>query len=75
MTGVGHYYQERHRGLVQCKKCGGEMVLRSLTGHMQTQHFKEEGGRRRWGATAPSGEPHTYRMAFLTARGPWNFPV
>ena len=50
-------------------------MLRSLAGHMQINHGKESVGRRSWESTAPSGEPHTYRMAFPTSGGPWNFPV
>ena len=51
------------------------MALRSLAGHMQTQHGREAEGRHIWEATNPSEQPCTYRMAFLTARRPRNCPV
>ena len=42
---------------------------------MQTQHGKEAVGRWHWEATAPGGEPHTYRMSFPTVEAPRNCPV
>ena len=39
---------------------------------MQTQHGKEAGGRRRWEATPPSGDPRNYRIALVDAGGPRN---
>ena len=75
MTGAGPSYRERQRGRVQCTECREEMALGSLAGHMQTQHGKEAGGRRRWAATVPGGEPSTYMMAVLTAGGPRNCPI
>ena len=51
------------------------MALRLLSGHMQTQHGKEAGGRLRWEAMTTSGEPRTYRMALPTSEGPCNCPV
>ena len=42
---------------------------------MQTQNGRAAEGRRSWEATNPGEELRTYRMAFLTAEVPWNFPV
>ena len=75
MMGAGPSYQERQRGQVQCTECREEMALGLLAGHMQTQNGKEEGGRRCWEATPPGMEPHTYRMALLTAGVLQNCPV
>ena len=74
MKGLGTSYQERQRGQVQCTKYREEIALRFLEGHMQIQNGKESVGRRHWEATSPSGEPHTYRMAFLAAGGPRGVP-
>ena len=72
MTGAGPSYWDMQRGRVQCTDYGEEMLLGLLAGHMRTQHGEEAGGRRHWETTAPSEEPRTYRMAFLTTKGPRN---
>ena len=51
------------------------MVLGFLAVRLQKQHGKATGGIQHWGATAPGGEPRTYKMYFLTAGGPRNCPV
>ena len=68
MTGAGTSYCESQWIWLQCTECGGQMTIGLLAVHLQKQHGKEAGGRRYWGTTAPVGEPHTYRMAFLIAR-------
>ena len=75
MTRAGPSYQERQRGRIQCKECGGEMEIGSMEGHMKTQHGRAVEGRRRWEATDPGEEPRTYRMALPTNEGPRNCPV
>ena len=74
-TGARPSYQDRQRVWGQCTECREDMALMSLTVHMQTQHGKEAFGRQNWETTPTGGEPHTYRMEFLTAGGPWNYPI
>ena len=38
MTGAGYSYRERHWGRIQCTEWREEMAIRSLEGHMQTNH-------------------------------------
>ena len=61
--------------IVQCLYCGEEMALGSLTVHLQIQHGKLTGGIRKWGTTAPGGEPRTYKMDFPNSGRVRNLPV
>ena len=49
-------------------------MLGSLALYLHTHNGKATGGIRHWGAMAPGGEPHTYKMALLTAGFPRNCP-
>ena len=41
MIGEGTSYRDKQRVQLQCAEWGEEMVVGSLTVHMQTQHGKE----------------------------------
>ena len=46
-----------------------------MASHRMTQHGKEKEEQWSWEASATRGDPRTYRMAFLTKRGPRSCPV
>ena len=68
-------YWERQKERVECGECGKEMAAGSLASYLMTQHGKAKEEHWIWEAAATGGDPHIYRMAFLTKGRPRSCPV
>ena len=75
LTGEGKLYRELQRDRVECKECGEQMAVVSMSSHLMTRHGKAAGRRRQWTNPAEYRVPQEYRMSFPAKGGPWRCPV
>ena len=57
ITGEGNSYRERQRDWVECKECGEQLAVGSLSSHMMIQHGKAAGRRRQCNTLEEGGVP------------------
>ena len=77
MTGEGPTYRERQKERVECGDCRKGMAAGSLEAHCMIHYRKAKEDKWSWtdAATGGGGEPHTYRIEFLTKGGTRECPV
>ena len=60
---------------MECKECGEQLAVGSLSSHMMTRHGKAAGRRRQCNTPEEGRVPQEYRMSFTPKGGPRTCPV